>query len=129
METARKMEFDNELLERIQSVVRPGDEIYTLAIKRPNVITAIDQDGIWVRTLRSDSRRAGPQLVPAWMIVKAWRHLQKTGVLSQTELLKDLNVKRSAFVIALLSQFTGVTVRSAKPVVIELIDQAKLQVF
>ena len=129
METARNMEFDNELLERIQSVVRPGDEVYTLAVKRPNVITAIDQHGIWVRTLRSDSRRAGPQLVPAWMIVKAWRHLQKTGVLSQAELLKDLNVKRSAFVIALLSQFTGVTVRSAKPVVIELIDKAKLQAF
>ena len=71
LETARNMEFDTELLERIQSVVRPGDEVSTLAIKRPNVITAIDQDGIWVRTLRSASRRAVPQLVPAWMIIKA----------------------------------------------------------
>jgi len=60
------------------------------------------------------------------MIAKAWMHLQKAGVLSQAELLEDLDVKRSAFVIALLSHFTGVAVRSTKPVVIELIHQAKL---
>ena len=122
----RENELDAELLERIHAVVQPGDEILTLANKRPNVIVAIDREGIWVETLRSDSRRSGPQLVPAWMIVVAWRHLQKTGALSHAELLEDLNVKRSAFVIALLAQFTDVVVRSTQPIVIELIGSAGL---
>jgi len=118
----RSIELDAELLELIQSVVQPGYEVLTLANNRPNVIAAIGPDGVWVKTLRSDSRRSGPQLVPAWMIVTAWRHLQKTGALSHAELLKDLNVKRSAFVIALLAEFTDVVIRSTKPIVIELIN-------
>ncbi len=112
-------ELDDGFLERIHSVVQPGDEIFTLANKRPNVIAAIDREGIWVETLRSQSRRSGPQLVPAWMILIAWQHLQKTGSLSHTELLEDLNVKRSAFVIALLSRFPDVIIRSTRPVAIE----------
>ena len=83
--------FDAELLERIDSVVQPGDEVLTLANHRPNVIAAIGPDGIWVETLRSARRRSGPQLVPAWMIVIAWRHLQTTGALSSAELLESLN--------------------------------------
>lgn len=112
-------ELDDGFLERIHSVVQPGDAIFTLANMRPNVIVAIDREGIWVETLRSQSRRSGPQLVPAWMILIGWQHLQKTGSLSHTELLEDLNVKRSAFVIALLSRFPGVVVRSTRPVIIE----------
>ena len=80
-------EFDDALLKRIKSVVQAGDEIATLSNSRPNVIAAIDRDGIWVRTLRSDSLRSGPQFVPAWMIVTAWHHLQKKGALTHTELL------------------------------------------
>lgn len=118
-------ELDDDLLERILGVVQPGDEILTLTGKRPNVITAVDREGIWVETLRSQSLGSGPQLVPAWMIVKAWRHLQKVRVLSHSELLEDLNVKRSAFVIALLAQFPEVTVRSTEPIVIELIGDAQ----
>ncbi len=76
----RNIELDAELLERIHAVVQPGDEILNLANKRPNVIAAIDRDGVRFETLRSDRRRSGPQLVPAWMIAVAWRHLQKTGV-------------------------------------------------
>ncbi len=59
------------------------------------------------------------------MIVTAWRHLQKTGELSHAELLEDLNVKRSAFVIALLAQFSDVVVRSTEPIVVELIGGAQ----
>lgn len=117
-------ELDDDLLERIHSTVREGDEILTIGRKRPNVIASIDRDGIWVKTLRSDSRRSGPQLVPAWMIVTAWEHLQKAGELSHAVLLNDLNVKRSAFVIALLAQFIDVVVRSTEPIVIELIGGA-----
>ena len=115
-------ECDDELLARSESVVSPGTEIQTLSANRPNVIAGIGRDGIWVHTLRSDSLGSGPQLVPAWMIVTAWRRLQKQGVLSHKELLEDLNVKRSAFVVALLAQFPDVTVRSTRPVVIEWVS-------
>jgi hypothetical protein len=114
-------EFDDALLARIESVVSPGTEIKTLSANRPNVIAATGRDGVWVHTLRSDSLHTGPQLVPAWMIVTAWRRLQKQGLLSHKELLEDLNVKRSAFVVALLAQFPDVTVRSTRPVVIECV--------
>lgn len=119
-------ELDDDLLERIHSAVREGDEILTLGRKRPNVIASIDRDGIWVKTLRSDSRRSGPQLVPSWMILTAWEHLRKTGELSHAVLLNELNVKRSAFVIALLAQFNDVVVKSTEPVVIEQISGAHL---
>jgi hypothetical protein len=118
-------ELDDDLLERILSAVQPGDEILTLSSKRPNVIAAVDREGIWVETLRSQSRGSGPQLVPAWMIVKAWQHLRKAGALTHTELLEDLNVKRSAFVIALLAQFPEVVVKSTEPIVIELIGRTQ----
>ena len=122
----KAIQLDDALLERIQSAVRPSDTILTLANKRPNVITAIDRDGVWVRTLRSDCRKAGPQLVPAWMIATAWQRLNKARVLSNTELLEGLNVKRSAFVIALLAEFADVVVRSTRPIVIELVGAQPL---
>lgn len=59
------------------------------------------------------------------MIVTAWRHLQQNGVLTHAELLDDLNVKRSAFVVALLAQFPDVVVRSTHPIVLELIGGAQ----
>lgn len=51
--------------------------------------------------------------------------LQKKAVLTRAELLDDLNVKRSAFVVALLAQFTDAAVRSTHPIVIELIGSAQ----
>jgi hypothetical protein len=119
--SARNVKLDDDLLRRIHAAVQPGDEILTLTTKRPNVIAAIGQDGIWVETLRSKRRQSGPRLVPAWMIVTAWRHLRKNGVLTHAELLDDLNVKRSAFVVALLAKFNDVAVSSTHPIVIELI--------
>lgn len=117
----RDLELDDALLRRIRSVVQPGDEISTITTKRPNLISAIGREGIWVETLRSERRRSGAQLVPAWMLMVAWQHLQKTGTLSHAELLNQLNVKRSAFVIALLAQFADVIVRSTRPIKVELI--------
>ncbi|MEZ0342472.1 hypothetical protein ACAG25_21125 [Mycobacterium sp. pV006] len=115
--------MDDVLFERILAVVAPGDEIYTLTSKRPNRIVSIDRSGIGVETLRSEGRDSGPQLVPAWMINEAWMHLRRHGRLSQKELLDDLNVKRSAFVCALLSQFRDVAVISTQPTVLELVSQ------
>ena len=106
-------------------MVQPGDEILTLSSKPPTALAAVGREGLRGETLRSQSRGSGPQLVPAGMIVKAWRHLQKAGVLSHTELLEDLNVKRSAFVIALLAQFPEVAVRSTEPIVVEVIGGAQ----
>ncbi|MFN3002972.1 hypothetical protein [Mycolicibacterium wolinskyi] len=57
----------------------------------------------------------------AWMIVVAWEQLCKNGSLSQIELLNDLNVKRSAFVCALLAQFPDVVVVQDRPTVLERI--------
>jgi hypothetical protein len=120
---SRSTELDDELFERVLSAVEPGEEIPTLSIKRPNRIVAIDRSGIEVETLRSDRLNSGPQTVPAWMIVAAWNRLRQKGELSQDELLNDLNVKRSAFVCALLSQFPDVVVRSTRPTVLELLSR------
>ena len=121
---SRSTELDDELLERVLAVIRPGDEIATLSNKRPNRIASVDRSGVEVETLRSDRRGSGPQTVPAWMIVAAWNHLRQKGELSQNELLNDLNVKRSAFVCALLAQFPDVVVRSTRPTVLQLISGA-----
>jgi hypothetical protein len=120
-EYARSSELDDELFHRVLSVVESGDEITTLSNKRPNRIVSIDRSGVSVETLRSDRRGTGPQIVPAWMIVAAWEHLRQNGVLTHNELLNELNVKRSAFVCALLAQFPDVVVRSTRPRVLELI--------
>jgi hypothetical protein len=117
----RSRVLDGYLLERILAVVAPGDEIYTLTSKRPNKIVSISSVGIEVETLRSEDRDSGPQLVPAWMIVAAWSHLRRNGRLTQDELLNELNVKRSAFVCALLSQFRDVSIGSSRPTVLEMV--------
>ncbi len=103
-------------------MVGPGDEIATLSNKRPNRIVSIEPSGIEVETLRSDRLGSGPQVVPAWMIITAWNHLRQRGALSHSELLNDLNVKRSAFVCALLARFPDVIVRSTRPMVLGLIS-------
>jgi hypothetical protein len=122
-EYGRSTELNDELFNRVLSVVEPGDEITTLSNKRPNRIVSIDRSGVSVETLRSDRRKTGPQIVPAWMIVAAWEHLRENGELTHKELLNELNVKRSAFVCALLAQFPDVVVRSTRPTVLVLISR------
>jgi hypothetical protein len=114
-------ELADDLFHRIVSAVGPGHEISTLGIKRPNWISSFDRTGVWVETERSRARGSGPQLVPARMIEVAWDRLCKNGSLRQDELLNDLNVKRSAFVCALLAQFPDVVVRQTRPIVLDLI--------
>lgn len=100
----------------IEAAVSPGQVILTLGMSRPNRVVAIIDDGVLVETNRSEERASAPQLVPAWMITVAWDHLTRHGRLRQQELLDDLNVKRSAFVCALLAQLDGVDVESTRPV-------------
>lgn len=115
-------EFDDELFHLINAVVRSGEAIETLSIKRPNWINRIERNGIWVETEKSRREGGGPQLVPAWMVVAAWEFLRKNHIMSQNELLNGLNVKRSAFVCALLALFPDVVVRGARPTVLEFVE-------
>ncbi|MGA5541274.1 hypothetical protein ACPCIR_05420 [Mycobacterium sp. NPDC051198] len=117
-------ELDNDLLERITDVVAGSDVIETLSNKRTNWIASFDCAGVWVETQRSRERGAGPQLVPAWMIVAAWERLCRNGTLSHIELLHDMKVMRSAFVCALLAQFPDVVVVQGRPAVLERITSS-----
>ena len=113
-------EFDEALFQKVTQVVGPGTAILTLSTKNLNRVTAVDRKGVWVETERSMRLGAGPQLVPAWMIAAAWDRLRDKGELSQQELLNELNVKRSAFVCALVAKFPEVHIRSTRPTVLEL---------
>lgn len=117
--------FDDELLHRVEGAVSPGGVINTLGIARPNRIVSIDRHGLLVETEHSTDKGTGPQLVPAWMVATAWEHLCLHGRLSNQELLNSLNVKRSAFVCALLSHFDEVEIESLRPIVLRL-KNAKL---
>jgi hypothetical protein len=112
--------FDDELRDRVAYAVRPGEVINTLGVARPNRIVSIDRDGILVETERSIDRKTGPQLVPAWLVTTAWEHLRLHGRLTNLQLLNDLNVKRSAFVCALLSHFDEVEIESLRPIALRL---------
>lgn len=98
----------------------PGEVINTLGIARPNRVVSIDRHGILVETERSTDKGTGPPLVPAWMVVTAWDHLCLHVRLSNQELLNILNVKRSAFVCALLSHFDEVEIESLRPIALRL---------
>ena len=113
-------QFYEELFERVLAVARPGDVVTTLGLARPNWIISVDRNGVRVETERSKEKGSGPQLVPAWMIETAWEHLRLHGRLSQKELLGPLNVKRSAFVCALVARFPDVDIESDRPVVLRL---------
>ncbi|WP_059016463.1 hypothetical protein [Mycobacterium sp. M26] len=117
---AQAERFNEDVFEKLCEAVDVGDVISTLGISRPNWIAGINEYGVLVETLRSRDAGRGAQLVPAWMINIAWGHLRMRGRLSQEQLLNDLNVKRSAFVCALLAHFPGVDVESEKPIVLRL---------
>ena len=51
--------FDDELLDRVESAVSPGEVINTLGIARPNRVVSIDRHGILVETERSTDKGTG----------------------------------------------------------------------
>ncbi len=102
-----------------EMAMRPSSESNRLSNRAmSNIIVAIHLNGIWVETLRSSARRFGPQLVPAWIVVTAWRHIERTGS-SRGAFLKGStsNGRPSSLPTA---RFPDVTVRSTRPIVIEL---------
>ncbi|WP_234789277.1 hypothetical protein [Mycolicibacterium monacense] len=117
--------MNDDLYERILAVAETNHEIPTLSVKRPNWIVAVERAGVWVETARSRALGSGPQLVPAWMVEVGWKRLCARGSMTQDELLNDLNVKRSAFVCALLAQFPDVLVMQTRPTILELVGGAR----
>jgi hypothetical protein len=115
-------ELDDELRHRIEAAVPDDGVIETLGRNRPNRVMSIRPDGLRVETERSVKMEAGPQLVPAWMIVTAWEHLRRHGRLSNQTLLNELNVKRSSFVCSLLSRFPDVEIESVRPIVLHVVS-------
>lgn len=113
-------QFDDRLFDKVADAVAPGTVILTLTSKKLNRIVGLDRDGVLVETERSLGLGSGPQRVPAWMIAAAWGRLCDKGELTQQELLNELNVKRSAFVCALVARFPEVDIRSTRPTVLEL---------
>jgi hypothetical protein len=113
-----------DTLSRIRNAVSPGDVIQTLGNPSPNRIHGIGSDGVLVSTPKSDREGKGPQLVPMWMIDDAWRHLTRHRVMDQPTVRDGLNIKRSAFVMAMLARFEDVRVRSTRPAMLEYVPPA-----
>lgn len=92
--------------------------IVTLSNGKVNQLERIEPAGVWISTSATQAKGSGPQLVPAWMLNTAWRHLRSTGALSNRYLLaaEGLNVKRSSAVCALLAHLPGVHVASSRPI-------------
>lgn len=124
--THRRDSLSDDLLARIRHAIGPGQTIPTLSRGRPNAIVSIEREGIEVETVRSSAKGSGPQLVPAWMIQRAWDHLVRCRSLTCRELVASdgLNVKRSAFVCALLARFPDVEVASSRPITLRMSGQA-----
>lgn len=119
---SRSALLDEELFDSLSKVVAAGSVILTLGTARPNRIVSIASSGIEVTTEMSERKGTGPQHVPAWMIMAAWKHLQRHGSLTQKYLVDDLNVKRSAFICALLSRLPNVEHSTDTPVTLRLIQ-------
>jgi hypothetical protein len=110
------------LLALIAAAIEADPVVLTLADGRPNRVTAVTPDGVWVQTERSRALGRPPQLVEAWMIQVAWDWLRAHGSLTNRFLLADdgLNVKRSSFVCALLARLPGVRVTARRPITLAL---------
>ena len=119
---SRSKALDDEFLQMILNAVKVGEVISTLGTARPNRIVSIDKDGVRVITEKSERKGSGPQLVPAWMIVAAWDHLRRCGNLTQKQLVNELNVKRSAFICALLSRLPNVEYDAVPHVTLRLVQ-------
>ena len=110
--------LDDGLEQELRALQSRVGSVATVARGELNRIDEVSSEGVTISTDASDSRGSGPQLVPAWMLNVAWRHLCETGSLTNRHLVSSdgLNVKRSSAVCALLAQLPGVTVGSTQPI-------------
>jgi hypothetical protein len=81
--------LDPTLLRSIAVAAPVSSEISTLGPDpKPNWITEITPDGVWVETLSSRAKGRAPQLVEASMIQAAWDYLAAHGSLTNRYLLR-----------------------------------------
>jgi hypothetical protein len=114
--------FDSELLEILEETLGGREVITTISKGKPNWVAGLDSHGVQLETKRSRELGRPAQLIPAWMLNRAWRYLTLHGSLPNKYLLATdgLNVKRSSAVCALLAQIPQVEVVSSKPIVLRL---------
>lgn len=105
-----------EVWEDILKLCNTKNTIHTLTQRKWNKITRTDSDSISVLTKRSEGIA---KKVPKWMFEEAWRHLIANGSLSQMYLVRELNVRRSAFVMSALAHLPYIEY-SKKPTIIYL---------
>ena len=96
----QKLNFDR-VWNDLGEFLTEGTTILTLFRNQPNHITDFSEEGIEVMTKRSSPNS---RLVPKWMFEEAVNYLIENGSLTNNTLLNELNVKRSSFVLAALSQ-------------------------
>ena len=101
----RKLEFER-IWQDLKNALGNKPTIYTLVRSRPNKVTSFSDDGIEVMTHRSSPNS---HLVPRWMFETAVNYLLRHGSLLNSTLLNELNVKRSTFVMAALSELPYIT--------------------
>jgi hypothetical protein len=111
-------ELAPELLGALRQAVPDGSVLATLANGRPNLVTAVVPQGVYVETTSSRAKGLPAQLVPAWMLQLAWDYLCMHGALTNRYLLAadGLNVKRSSAVCTILAQLPDVEVASTRPI-------------
>ncbi len=107
-----KPRFEPELLALLRNEVARDPQFLTLTRGNPNRVTEVTPYGIYIETDASRAKGRPPQEVPSWMFELAWETLRSRGMLTQQQVLNELNIKRSAAVCAILARLPGVNVVS-----------------
>ena len=122
-ESQLKLHSDESLkvIQMVQKHLQEGQTIETISQGKPNRVTAITDQGVYIETEKSKGLGTSPQLVESWMIEVAYLHLTTHGRLTNSYLLSTsgLNVKRSSAVCAILAKLPGVKVLSKAPIELE----------
>jgi len=100
--------FEPALFKGIRAEVMRDPVFLTLSQRRPNRVVELTPVEMLVETERSRSRTGSAESIPAWMFNLAWERLTAFGRLTNTELLYDMKVHRSAAVCAVLARVPGV---------------------
>ena len=113
-----------KVMQTVQKHLREGQTIETISQGKPNWVTAITHQGVYIETEKSKRLRTSPRLVNSWTIEVACLHLTIHGSLTNSYLLSTsgLNVKRSSAVCAILAKLPGVKVLSKSPIEFEFLN-------
>jgi HKD family nuclease len=107
--------FEPELYRHLRAEVRRNPIFMTLGPSpRRNRVMELSPVEVHVETERSRDRVGGAEPIPAWMFNLAWDRLRTHGILTNSELLKDLRVHRSSAVCAILARLPPVQLAAGK---------------